>query len=217
MRIDEAMPSINLYVPDDLKARMDRAGDGVNWSSVAQAAFARELASHRTLEEPKMTAVLERLKASKAELVDSVAAAGFVAGKAWAETAADYLTLKRIGEYDWSGFDEDVAIEFERIARVDPETFWANHPKEARPERNSEDFIDARIPPVPPVPPHPPNVGPSGAAEIRRVARRTARRAHAAATRALRGARDIARPSAYYVEGFAKGAASVWREVKDAL
>src|SRR6185436_8591408 len=146
--------SVNVYVSDDLKARMDRAADGVNWSSVAQGAFEKALALYPTMEGSKMSAVLERLKASKTEQVDSVAAAGFAAGRTWAETAADYLTLKRVGEYDWSDDEgDDIAALFEQIARVEPETFWASHPKETRHDRKADDFIDARMPPIPPVPP----------------------------------------------------------------
>src|SRR4029453_9621332 len=108
------MPSINVYVSDDLKTRMDRAADGVNWSSVAQGAFEKALTLFPTMEGSKMSAVLERLKASKSEQVDSVAAAGFAAGRSWAETAADYLPLRRIGEYDWSDDDgDDIAALFE--------------------------------------------------------------------------------------------------------
>jgi hypothetical protein len=213
------MPSINVYVSDDLKARMDRAADGVNWSSVAQSAFEKALALYPTMEGSKMSAVLERLKASKAEQVDSVAAAGFAAGRAWAESAADYLTLKRVGEYDWSDDEgDDIAALFEQIARVEPETFWANHPKEERRETEAEDFRGVPIPPIPPMPPMAPvAAGAPGAAVAHRVALRSVRRAHAAAARAMRHGRDAARPSSFYVQGFARGAASVWTEVKAAL
>ncbi len=96
------MPRINLYVTDDLKARMDRVADAVNWSAVAQGAFEKALTAWPIMEEAKMAAVLERLRASKVELVDNVVAAGFAAGRVWAETAADYLTLRAVGTYDWS-------------------------------------------------------------------------------------------------------------------
>jgi hypothetical protein len=211
------VPSINLYVPDELKTRMDRVGNQVNWSSVAQAAFTRELASHPTMEEPRMSAVLERLKASKAEQVDGVVAAGFAAGRTWAETVADYLTLKRVGEFDWTDEDgEDLAAIFEQVAQVEPEAFWANHPKEPGRERPTVDFIGTPVPPVPPIPPI--AMGAPGSATVHRVAMRAVRQAHRAAARAMqRGGREAARPSAFYVQGFVKGAASVWREVKDAL
>src|SRR5262245_9872594 len=112
---EAAVPSINVYVSDDLKARMDRVAEGVNWSSVAQGAFEKALALFPAMEGSRMSAVVERLKASKAEQVDSVAAAGVAAGRTWAENAADYLTLRRVGEYDWSGFGDEIVIEFERV------------------------------------------------------------------------------------------------------
>jgi hypothetical protein len=212
------MPSINVYVSDDLKARMDRAAEGVNWSSVAQGAFERALASIPAMEGSKMSAVLERLKASKAEQVDSVAAAGFAAGRRWAENEADYLTLRRVGEYDWSGFGEEIGVEFERVARIDPEAFWANHPKDASP-RGVDVEGTATLPPVPPLPPDPPGARVHAHdAHAQRVEVRVRRAVDHAMARVRRHHHhDLPRPSPFYVEGFAKGAASVWREVKNAL
>ena len=37
------MARMSIYVPDDLKGRMDRLSDRVNWSGVAQAAFETEI------------------------------------------------------------------------------------------------------------------------------------------------------------------------------
>jgi predicted transcriptional regulator len=33
------MPRVTLYIPDDLKARMDEVSEAVNWSAIAQQAF----------------------------------------------------------------------------------------------------------------------------------------------------------------------------------
>ena len=38
------MPKVTVYVPDDLKARMDAVGESVNWSGEAQKAFQCALA-----------------------------------------------------------------------------------------------------------------------------------------------------------------------------
>jgi hypothetical protein len=213
------VPSINLYIPEELKARMDPVSGTLNWSSVAQAAFEQALASLRAMEEPTMTAVLERLKASKAEQVDGVVAAGFAAGRGWAEATADYLTLKRVGEYDWSEEDgDDLALLFEQVAKVDPQAFWADHPKDVGHVPRADQLMGA-VPPLPPVPPiaagAPMALASVGAAH--RVALRTARRMQAVAARAMHHSPDIARPSPFYVQGFIKGATAVWREVKDAI
>ncbi len=37
------MPRVSIYVPGEMKARMDEAGDRANWSGIAQRAFETEL------------------------------------------------------------------------------------------------------------------------------------------------------------------------------
>jgi hypothetical protein len=46
------MASVNLYVPDDLKAQMDEAGEAINWSAVAQRAFLSEILNPAVRKEP---------------------------------------------------------------------------------------------------------------------------------------------------------------------
>lgn len=93
---DKAMARMSIYVPDELKCRMD-AVDSVNWSSVAQSAFERELRLHVKPLEEEMEAIIERLKASKAAQTDDVIAAGAEAGKKWAMETASYLDLSWAG------------------------------------------------------------------------------------------------------------------------
>jgi hypothetical protein len=57
---------INLYIPGELKVRMD-AVDNINWSDVALPAFYSALATLEHRRNPSMSAVIERLRASKAE------------------------------------------------------------------------------------------------------------------------------------------------------
>lgn len=50
------MARISIYVPDDLKALMDAAGDTINWSEVARPAFEAALKSaSNTLEDGPTT------------------------------------------------------------------------------------------------------------------------------------------------------------------
>ncbi len=90
------MARMSTYVPDELKARMD-AIETVNWSSIAQTAFEREIRLHPKLTESEMQATIERLKASKLGQTDEVIAAGVEAGKKWAMEEAQYLDLKKVG------------------------------------------------------------------------------------------------------------------------
>jgi hypothetical protein len=88
---------MSIYVPDELKERMDDA-DSVNWSGVAQSAFEKVLRLHPKLTENEMQATIERLKASKTAQTDDVIAAGVEAGKKWAMEKASYLDLATAGK-----------------------------------------------------------------------------------------------------------------------
>jgi hypothetical protein len=91
------MAKINIYIPDELKARMDRAGER-NWSAAAQRAF--ELECH--LVEVLMDtddSVVARLRASKAKEGEREQADGREAGQEWARTAAEWRELGRVATY----------------------------------------------------------------------------------------------------------------------
>jgi hypothetical protein len=94
------MPTLNVYVPDDLKKRMDKAGDRVNWSAAAQEAFQHELAKDATRQKgPKMNEVAERLKQSKQQTVKRWHERGFAAGRDWAQRHAEYEQLVELEDF----------------------------------------------------------------------------------------------------------------------
>jgi hypothetical protein len=97
---------INIYVPDELKGRMDRVGDR-NWSAAAQRAFEIEC----QLKEIMMgteDSVVARLRASKAKEDEADLEFGRKAGQEWARTAAEYGELRRVAECDyWDQLNED--------------------------------------------------------------------------------------------------------------
>ena len=89
------MPRRNVYVSEDLQARMDDAGGPVNWSGVAAAAFEAKLAELEVGKEVStMTQVIERLKASKADCENKERQHGHAAGKRWAKTRASWRELR---------------------------------------------------------------------------------------------------------------------------
>ena len=93
------MPRVTLYVPDDLKAQMDKVGDDLNWSGIAQRAFSEEIraiAVQRNLTD--MTNVIERLRSSKAQFEKTELTSGRECGQTWAKEAADYDELLRVVE-----------------------------------------------------------------------------------------------------------------------
>jgi hypothetical protein len=92
------MAKLNLYVPDDLKARMDAVSDNVNWSEVARPAFQAAVANYEHRKGRNMTTAIERLRASKQETVVSEEASGKAEGRRWAENYASYDDLRRVAK-----------------------------------------------------------------------------------------------------------------------
>ncbi len=123
------MPRLSIYVPEALKARIDSLKDDLNLSEIACRAFEikiGELAQAR--KERDMSAVIERLRASK--LVDEAGneLCGRKVGRAWAEQYASYADLTRIARLDaedWEGHGtalvDHVTANNEMAA-----DFWAN-------------------------------------------------------------------------------------------
>jgi hypothetical protein len=90
------MAKLNIYVPDDLKARMDAVGDDVNWSEVARPAFQAAVANDEHKKGQNMDTAIERLRASKAESTQSDQSEGRSAGRIWAENNASYRVLNHL-------------------------------------------------------------------------------------------------------------------------
>lgn len=91
------MARVTVYVPDDLKAEMDAAGDDLNWSNIAQGAFRDAITSNRLKHGVKdMSDVIERLRASKRRVQAEERAYGQEAGKKWAAEYAEYDELERL-------------------------------------------------------------------------------------------------------------------------
>ena len=86
-------------VPDDLKARMDEAGQAVNWSVIAQQAF-REVILNLAVrrETATMDDAVERLRASKQSSVETERESGLEVGEEWATEDATYSELLRIAK-----------------------------------------------------------------------------------------------------------------------
>jgi hypothetical protein len=96
-------------VPDDLKARMDEAGQAVNWSVIAQQAFREVILMAVRRETATMDDAVERLRASKQSSVETERESGLEVGEEWATEDATYSELLRIAkaveearrEIDW--------------------------------------------------------------------------------------------------------------------
>jgi hypothetical protein len=95
------MARVTIYVPDDLKARMDACGGEVNWSATAQTAFERAIAREVwKMSDDTMERAMARLRASKAEYEQQEREAGTAEGRKWALDRADYAELDRLSRYN---------------------------------------------------------------------------------------------------------------------
>ncbi len=133
------MARMSISLRDDLKARMDAAGDQ-NWSAVAQRAFTEEIQRlewrRKQIEEISMEDVAERLRESKSAAMEKHHDDGFAEGVVWAKRAADYAELETVAEWDagdWEEADEEaLAWDFAREligednfgGRNDVNDFW---------------------------------------------------------------------------------------------
>lgn len=141
------MPKVNLYVPDDLKARMDDAGDDLNWSAIAQRAIREAISTHHIpRDRSNMEHVIERLQASKERYEDRQLAAGKKAGTKWAESQAEYFELVAVASFDADARDGELDRDsLQWLIDPDGETdprewaeFWETHYGRGKP---SEAFI----------------------------------------------------------------------------
>ena len=141
------MPKVNLYVPEDLKARMDDTGEAVNWSAVAQRAFREAISTHHIQQDRSgMEHVIERLRASKERYEDRELATGKEVGSKWAKTKAEYFELVAVASFDPDTHDGELDCDtLQRQIDPDGETdprewadFWETYYGRGRP---SDAFI----------------------------------------------------------------------------
>ena len=100
------MAKISIYVPDDMKARIDKFED-TNWSGIAQGAFNIRLDQLEAVKEiGEMSDVIERLRASKTEFVQTSLSYGTSDGANWAKREASYALLRSMAMVDDSVLEQ---------------------------------------------------------------------------------------------------------------
>ena len=93
------MAKINLYVPDDLKVSMDRMGDSVNWSRIAQVAFSTAISAEEwKMQIDKIEAAVARLKATEVAALAQDELSGKTKGRKWAMERATLRNLIALTE-----------------------------------------------------------------------------------------------------------------------
>jgi hypothetical protein len=100
------MARVSIYVPVDLKARMDRVRDATNWSEVVRPAILSAVTSYEHRKGAKMNAVIERLKASKEKYLLKTAKER---GRLWASDKAEWDELRMV--VDLAGVNDEAALD----------------------------------------------------------------------------------------------------------
>jgi hypothetical protein len=91
---------MNISVPDDLKARIDKVREDVNWSSIACRAFEQKLGEIASRKERKtMVDVIQRLRASKQRYENEFFREGARIGAKWAKEQAEVRELRNLDRF----------------------------------------------------------------------------------------------------------------------
>ena len=91
------MARISLYIPDELRTRMDAAGaEEINWSEVARPSLTAAVAAFEHKKGQNVSTAIERLRASKRHSDQQEKTSGYNDGRSWAENKAEYNELVRL-------------------------------------------------------------------------------------------------------------------------
>jgi hypothetical protein len=117
------MAKIMVYVPDELKRRMDKVKD-VKWSPIACAAFEGKLGALAARKEIKnMQDVIQRLRVSKTEHESELQCEGRQHGRDWAMHTASAAELERLQNLIEGPQHGDAFIVDRRTGRSGAEAF----------------------------------------------------------------------------------------------
>ena len=90
------MARISLYIPDELRMRMDAAGTEINWSEVARPSLTAAVAAFEHRKGKNVSTAIERLRASKRHFDQQEKILGYDRGRSWAENKAEYKELVQL-------------------------------------------------------------------------------------------------------------------------
>jgi hypothetical protein len=153
------MARTTISIPDNLKKRMDKVREPVNWSAIAANAFELKLGEiARKQQEKTVEAVVQRLRASKLQSLSRIEAEGREVGIEWAKKYAEWNELERVAQInsdEWfSGppnapfcWADYLAFEIQgtnrdELDRSISEDFWYRSLGDSRDKRlDSEEFL----------------------------------------------------------------------------
>jgi hypothetical protein len=136
------MARVTVYVPDDVKARMDEAGEDLNWSALAQRAFVEAALSRAVRkDQSNMDKVIERLRASKERVQEADFEAGKTAGAQWAKQEAEYDELERLSKYAEDGNQPEDEATLRRLIDPSEKLDWRDFGRLLGHENPSENYV----------------------------------------------------------------------------
>ena len=122
------MAKLNLYVPDDLKNRMDEVGNKVNWSEVARPALVAALTHYEHRKGGgEMDTAIERLRASKHAYAESEEAEGKEWGVAAARDDLDYQDIVAISRLESEATLNNLKLVLHPDPSDWPTAYWENY------------------------------------------------------------------------------------------
>jgi hypothetical protein len=139
---------MNISLPEDVKQRMDRTKDDVNWSALAVQAFESKLAEIAAKKVKKnMDDVIQRLRASKAQSESECFQQGYEAGQSWAKDDAEAIELQRLDKSWDQGYLAYNAYSVAEAVQPTPRdeapslSFWEEALGDFAHEANDDDFV----------------------------------------------------------------------------
>ncbi|NQU25732.1 MAG: hypothetical protein HQ567_30965 [Candidatus Nealsonbacteria bacterium] len=136
-----------ISVPRDLKRRMSKVREDVNWSALACKAFEDKLTEIKLKERTRgMESAIERLRASKGVADSEDYEHGFSVGRKWAEkwsTAPPLEKLERLR--DTSDWDSFFSQQGSSAYGIDEQLYFCMYPEFDGSRQEARDFWDSAI------------------------------------------------------------------------
>lgn len=137
-----------ISVPADLKKRMDKISEDVNWSALACQAFEGKLAEVISKKGAKdMEEVLARLRESERQSASDATKAGYEAGQEWVKHHAQVSELRRLDKY-WHSVGENdrwVLFAASDTPGVSGPPAWESLAEAVQPDGDAKEFWEVLL------------------------------------------------------------------------
>lgn len=135
-----------ISVPSDLKKRMDKVKEPVNWSAVACLAFESKLGEIAARKEKKaMEDVIQRLRASKQKSDSELHIRGREAGIDWAKNNASFSELSKLHDYSEHMELYELAHDYQQAFSPYEYVYFLIHPEDHGDRAACNDFWERTV------------------------------------------------------------------------